>query len=105
LTQKIHCQSIPSTTAPPTSGPLATASPVIALKAPIAAPRFSGGNAAVSSASASGMVKAAPAPWTARAPITQPTSGASALTAEAAENNPRPAANILPEAIPQQPPP
>jgi len=51
LTQKIQSQLIPSTMAPPTSGPLATATPVIALKIPIAAPRFSGGNAALRSAS------------------------------------------------------
>ena len=62
FSQKIHSQLIPCTTAPPTSGPLATASPVIALKIPIAAPRFSGGKAAVSSASASGVKSAAPAP-------------------------------------------
>ena len=43
LIQKIHSQPMPSTTAPPTSGPLATASPVIALKMPIAAPRRSAG--------------------------------------------------------------
>jgi hypothetical protein len=40
LIQKIHSQLIPSTTAPPTSGPAATATPVIAEKTPIAAPRF-----------------------------------------------------------------
>ena len=32
LIQKIHCQARPSTIAPPTSGPLATARPVMALK-------------------------------------------------------------------------
>jgi hypothetical protein len=59
---------------------------------PIAAPRFSGGNAALKSASPSGMIKAEPAPWTARAPISQATLGASALTAEAAANRPSPTA-------------
>ena len=39
LSQKIHCQASPSTTAPPTSGPLATAIPVTALNSPSAAPR------------------------------------------------------------------
>ena len=73
----------PSTTAPPTSGPLATAMPVIALKIPIAAPRCSGGNAALSSARPSGISSAAPAPCTARAAISQPTSGASAQAADA----------------------
>ena len=52
LSQKIHCQARPSTIAPPTNGPLATASPVTALKIPSARARRSGGNAALSSASA-----------------------------------------------------
>ena len=76
--------------APPTSGPLATARPVIALNIPIAAPRFSGGNAALSSARPSGMISAAPAPWTARAAISQPTSGASAHAADATANSAEP---------------
>jgi hypothetical protein len=92
LTQKIHSQLTPSTTAPPTSGPAATAMPVIAEKIPIAAPRFSGGNAAESSARPSGMIRAEPAPWTARAAISVPTSGASAAAAEDAANSPRPTA-------------
>ena len=90
LSQKIHSQLMPWTTAPPTSGPSATDTPVIALKMPIAAPRFAGGNAALSSASPSGISSAAPAPWTARAAISQPTSGASAQAADAAVKRPRP---------------
>ena len=92
LIQKIHCQANPWTTAPPTSGPLATASPVIALKIPIAAPRRSGGKAALSSASPSGTSSAEPAPCAARAAISQPTLGASAHPADAAVNNPSPRA-------------
>jgi hypothetical protein len=65
---------------------------VIPLNMPIAAPRFSGGNAALSSASPSGMISAEPAPCMARAAISQPTSGASALAAEAAAKSPSPAA-------------
>jgi hypothetical protein len=61
LSQKIHVQSMPSTTAPPTSGPLATASPVMALKMPIAAPRRSGGKAALSSARQASVKRARPA--------------------------------------------
>ena len=95
LIQKIHSQLMPSTTAPPTSGPLATESPVIALKIPIAAPRRSGGKAALRSARPSGMISAAPAPWTARAAISQPASGASAQAADAAANSARPAAYRL----------
>ena len=48
LSQKIHSQSMPSTIAPPTSGPMATEIPVTALNRPIAALR-SGGKAALSS--------------------------------------------------------
>ena len=92
LIQKIHCQLIPPTIAPPTSGPTATATPVMALKIPIAAPRFSGGKAALRSASATGVSSAAPAPCAARAAISQPTPGASAHAADASANSPRPAA-------------
>lgn len=95
LSQKIHSQAIPSTTMPPTSGPLATASPVIALKMPIAVPRRSGGKAALKRASPSGINRAAPAPWRARAAISQPGSGASAHAAEASANSPMPAAKKL----------
>ena len=94
LSQKIHSQSIPSTTAPPTSGPSATATPVIALNIPIAAPRRSGGKAALSSASPSGITSAAPAPWTARAAISSPTFGASAQAAEARAKRVSPTAYI-----------
>ena len=53
-----------------------------------------GGNAALSSASASGITSAAPAPCTARAAISLPTLCASAHAAEAATNRPSPAANM-----------
>ena len=92
LSQKIHSQARPSTTAPPTSGPSATDTPVTALKMPIAAPRFSGGNAALSSASPSGSTSAAPTPCAARAAISQPTPGASAHRTDAAVNTPMPTA-------------
>ena len=59
---------------------------------PIAAPRFSGGNAALSSASPSGMISAAPTPCAARAAISVPMSGASAAATDAAANTPSPTA-------------
>jgi hypothetical protein len=65
---------------------------VTALNRPIAAPRFSGGKAAVTSVSPSVSTSAAPAPWTARAAISTPTLGASALAADAAANSPNPIA-------------
>ena len=92
FSQKIHSQARPSTTAPPTSGPSATDTPVIALKIPIAAPRRSGGKAALSSVSPSGMMNAAPTPCSARAAISAPAPGASAHSADATVNSARPAA-------------
>ena len=65
---------------------------MIALKIPIAAPRRSGGNAALSSARPSGITSAAPTPCAARAAISQPTPGASAHSADATVNIPRPTA-------------
>ena len=83
---------VPATTAPPTSGPLATARPVIALKIPIAAPRRSGGKAALSSARPSGTSSAAPAPCSGARGDQQPTLGASAQAADAAAKSARPMA-------------
>src|SRR6266508_2296700 len=59
---------------------------------PVAQPRRSGGNAAFIRASASGMTKAAPAPWNVRAAMSTSTDGASAHAAEATVNSPSPAA-------------
>ena len=86
--------------APPTTGPPTTARPVIAPKMPSAQPRRSGGNAALSSASASGMTTAAPTPWTARAAISAPTPGASAHAADAAHEHAQPDGEQPPAAEP-----
>ena len=67
FSQKIHCHEMPSTTAPPTSGPIATASPAIPDQAPSAAPRRSRETAALRIVSVSGVTIAPPTPWTARA--------------------------------------
>src|SRR5262249_59654282 len=75
---------MPSITAPPTTGPAATASPAIPPQIPMAAPRFSAGKAALISVSVSGITIAAPAPCTARAAISAPTLGEGAAAAEAA---------------------
>ena len=63
LSQKIQCHEMPSTTAPPTSGPSATPRPEMPDHAPIASPRFSAGKASASSVSVSGVTIAAPTPW------------------------------------------
>jgi hypothetical protein len=94
FTQKIHSQEIPSETAPPITGPPIVASPVTPSRIPIAAPRRSGGNAALTIASASEITRAAPAPCTVRAAISQPTSGATAHAADVATNRPRPPAKM-----------
>ena len=63
------------------------------LKIPSARARSFAGYAALRSVSPSGITSAAPAPWMARAAISEPTFGASAQAAEASEKSPSPAAN------------
>jgi len=91
LTQKIQCQFRPYTTAPPTRGPAATASPAMPPQMPTMAPRRSAGQAAVRMVRLSGVTIAAPTPCTARAAIRVPAPGASAQAAEAAVKSSRPA--------------
>ena len=62
FSQKIQCQEMPCTTAPPTSGPIATAVPEMPDHTPSAIPRRSAGKASASSVSVSGVTIAAPAP-------------------------------------------
>ena len=94
FSQKIHCHAIPSTTAPPTSGPAATARPAIPDQAPRATPRLSAGNAPERIVSVSGVTIAPPMPCTARAAISASIEGASAAAAEAAVKMARPTMNI-----------
>jgi hypothetical protein len=94
LSQKIYGHAIPSTTGPPNNGPSGTPTPETPAKTPSALGRSRGANAAPSSASASGITSAAPAPWTARAAISQPTSGERAHPAEAAASSPTPTQNV-----------
>ena len=90
FTQKIQCQSRPSVTPPPTSGPAATPSPAMPPQIPTTDPRRSGGNAEVSRVRPSGITIAAPAPCTARNAISVPRLGASPHAAEAAVNRASP---------------
>ncbi len=94
FSQKIHCQAIPSTTAPPTSGPAATARPAIPDQAPSATPRRSAGKAAERSVSVSGVTIAPPMPCTARAAISASIEGASAAAADAAVKMASPMMNM-----------
>jgi hypothetical protein len=68
FSQKIHCQAIPWTMAPPTSGPKATARPLMPPQAPRARPRFAAGTALERMVSVSGITIAPPSPWTAHRP-------------------------------------
>ena len=72
LIQKTQCQSRPCTTAPPTSGPPATARPPRPPQMPTMAPRLAAGNDEARMVSASGVIAAAPIPWTARAAMSVP---------------------------------
>ncbi len=94
LTQKIQCQFRSWVTAPPISGPLATARPATPPQIPITAPRRSAGKAEVSSVRPSGMMIAAPMPSIARQAIRAPMSGASAQPADAAVKTARPSRYI-----------
>ena len=94
FTQKIQCQFSPWVTAPPISGPLATASPATPPQIPTTAPRRSTGKAEVSNVRPSGMMIPAPTPSTARHAMRTPMFGASAQAADAAVNTTRPSTYI-----------
>ena len=76
-------------------GPAIVARPATAPQMPNAAPRRSGGNVIVTMASVCGISMAAPSPWTARKPISQPAPGASPQAAEATVNTTIPATNMV----------
>ena len=94
LIQKIQCQEMLCTTAPPTSGPSATAEPETPDHTPSAIPRRAAGKASASSVSVSGVTIAAPIPCTARAATSSSVLGASAAAAEAAVKSESPARNM-----------
>ena len=60
FTRKIHSQPNPSVSAPPTSGPTATAKPVVAPQMPKAVPRSCGANSCAISASEVANIMAPP---------------------------------------------
>src|SRR5438046_8649319 len=92
--QKIQCQEIPLTTAPPTSGPKATASPAMPLHAPMNAPRRLAGTPALRIVSVNGVTLAPPTPCAARAAMSAPAAGARAAAADEAAKQNRPTAGI-----------
>ena len=70
--KKIARQDTYSVSAPPTTGPIASASADTPAQVPIALPRSSGGKVTVMIESVAGIMNAAPTPWTARPAISQP---------------------------------
>ncbi|KRB75611.1 hypothetical protein ASE03_16895 [Kitasatospora sp. Root187] len=95
LIQKIHSQSSPSTTAPPTTGPSAIARPLTADQRPSAKLRIFSGTALESRVSESGMTAAAPKPWIARAAINWPLVSASPQPIEESVNSTMPSVKTL----------
>ena len=93
LIQKIQCQEMPSTTAPPTIGPSAMPVPLMPDQMPSAAPRRSAGKALASSVRVSGATIAPPTPCSARAATRAPVVGASAAAALEAVKSERPMRN------------
>ena len=67
FTRKIHSQPSPSVSTPPTSGPTATAKPVVAPQMPKAVPRSCGANSWAIRASEVANIIAPPMPWSPRA--------------------------------------
>ena len=66
LTKKIHRQDRPLVSTPPRTGPIATATPVVAPKIPNAVPRSLPWKALASRANAVANIAAPPMPWKAR---------------------------------------
>ena len=66
LTKKIHRHDRPLVRTPPSTGPMATATPVVAPKTPNAVPRSLPWNALASRARAVLNIAAPPMPWNAR---------------------------------------
>ena len=66
FTKKIHRHDRPLVSTPPSTGPIATATPVVAPNTPNAVPRSLPLNASASSASAVANMAAPPMPWKAR---------------------------------------
>jgi hypothetical protein len=84
LMKKIQPQCKCSAMTPPTSGPMASASAETPAQIPIAIPRCRGGNVAVMIERVAGFIRAAPTPWTIRAPMSHSALGAMPHAREAA---------------------
>ena len=83
LTKKIQRQPTYVVSAPPTSGPIATASPTVAPQIPNAVPRSRPWNSCEMIASETANIPAPPIPWAPRARISQSGDWAAPQSAEA----------------------
>ena len=86
LTRKIQRHESHEVSMPPTSGPIATASPIVAPQIPNAVPRSLPWNSCEMSASAVANIVAPPIPWRPRAMIRKSGSFATPQAAEAIVN-------------------
>ena len=94
LMKKIDSQPSHSTSAPPISGPTATAAPVTAPQMPSAVPRSSPGNEEASSARLVANMNAPPTPCTARARLSISGEVAKPQAAEATMKIAMPSTNV-----------
>ena len=85
------CQETCSTRIPPTTGPMAMASPDMAAQIPMAAPRSFPLNVEVMMESEPGRSMAAPSPWSARKPTSIPVDPDSPHSRDPNVNTPSPA--------------
>ena len=83
---KIHRHEALSTSQPPSTGPIAAATPARPAQVPIAGARSSGRNEASMSASAPGVSSAAPTPWNTRSAMSWVGVWAAAHRADATMN-------------------
>ena len=92
--KKIDSQPTHSVSTPPTSGPTATAMPIVAPYTPIAMPRSRPAlNSCAISASETANITAPPTPWNARARLRKVGSVARPASSEPSVKMPRPAVN------------
>ena len=87
LTKKIQRQPTYVVSAPPTSGPIATAAPTVAPQIPKAVPRSRPWNSCEMIASETANIPAPPMPWAPRARISQSGDCAAPQSAEAPVNS------------------
>ncbi len=93
LTRNAHRQPGPSTSQPPTNGPIAPNTPLNPDHAPTARERSSCRKLACRIAKLPGVSSAAPTPWSTRAPMSTSTLGAAPHNSEAAANHTVPITN------------